>query len=161
MQRRRRPQRSVFANNCQSTARDLNGALAAAAANDAPPVRALAREFHVPESTLRSYLSGQSTGRRVGRPTALTEDFELQLTAVLDAMADCHRGLTQAEVKNLALKLAAEHGVEGFKASRKWLTRFMVRHNLSVHTAGTLDSPCICVAAMYRRVLDHVQEVGH
>jgi hypothetical protein len=76
----------------------------------------------------------------VGRPTTLSEDLELQLAATLDAMADCHRGLTQAEVKILALKLAAEHGVEGFEASRKWLVRFMGRHNLAVHTAGSLDT---------------------
>ena len=93
-------------------------------------IRAAARNFGVPESTLRDKLNGRKTlNATEGRPTVLTTEQEKMIACHCIYMASVGYGYAGWQVVNCANNMLGELGVERqTPLTRRWLYTFLKRH---------------------------------
>ncbi|KAJ0391615.1 hypothetical protein ATCC90586_011182 [Pythium insidiosum] len=134
-------------------------------------VRRVAARLNTDRKTVRGWMENEAAirespprGYRVlgGGRQLLSDELEFLLYSQIGEERGLRRRVTRNQIKNWALELAAELGVEGFCASNGWLDGFLSRHNFVIRKATNktkLDQLEIVQRAV--RFIRHVQNLIH
>lgn len=95
--------------------------------------RTAAKEFNIPRRTLRNHLLSGSTKKKIGRPSCLTYEQEIELCERIFRLADVGMPLTAKVIRRSVYEYCQKNNIpsrfdnKGI-AGRKWLKLFLGRH---------------------------------
>lgn len=109
-------------------------------------VKGASEMFRIPRRTLRNHLVTGSLQKKMGRPTYLTQEQEVELCSRIIRYADVGMPLTSSLLRRTVFTFCALNNIQhpfNMKqrmAGRKWLRLFLLRHeNISKRRTQTLN----------------------
>lgn len=103
--------------------------------NEGEKIREVARNFNIPESTLRKrLLQSEPEPPRLGRKSTFHKDIETELKTYVITLAKLFYGLTPKELRRLAFRYAEENNIrhnfnrEKGLAGKDWMYGFLKRN---------------------------------